>query len=64
VPEGLKQKTPTHHTHPSWQERLIPLIPALIAIVVFLPGLGNGFVNWDDPAYVYENLHIRHLELR
>ncbi len=40
------------------------LVVLVIAIVVFLPGLGNGFVNWDDPAYVYENLHIRHLELR
>ncbi len=66
VGEDSRQKTalPQISGRPSWQERLIPLIPALVAVVLFLPALGNGFVNWDDPAYVYQNLHIRHLELR
>ncbi len=45
-----------------------PLIPlsylgaafvAAIAFIVYLPALGNGFVNWDDPVYVTENLMIR-----
>ncbi len=36
----------------------------IFALLLFLPVLGNGFVNWDDPLYVYENLHIRHLDIR
>jgi len=60
MPEDLRQETPPH----PWQKRFLPLIPALLAIAVFLPTLGNGFVNWDDPYYIYENLHIRHLDLR
>jgi len=66
VAEDSRQKTALSQIssrHP-WQDRLVPFIPAIVAVVLFLPALGNGFVNWDDPAYVYENLHIRHLELR
>jgi len=36
----------------------------ILALLLFLPVLENGFVNWDDPLYVYENLHIRHLDIR
>jgi len=36
----------------------------ILALLIFLPVLGNGFVNWDDPLYVYGNLHIRHLDIR
>ncbi|HLC18824.1 MAG TPA: tetratricopeptide repeat protein [Thermodesulfobacteriota bacterium] len=39
------------------------LLPALAAFLVYLPALGNGFVNWDDPVYVYENLGIRSFDL-
>jgi len=45
-------------------EPLMALAIFILAIVVFLPALKNGFVNWDDPSYVYENLHIRHLDLK
>ena len=31
---------------------------AAFTFLVFLPSLGNGFVNWDDGPYVYENQHI------
>jgi protein O-mannosyl-transferase len=37
---------------PAW------LVPSLIIIVesAFLPVMGNGFVNWDDPAqFIYNN---------
>jgi len=60
VPKDSRQETPP----PLWQKWFLPLIPALLAIAVFIPILGNGFVNWDDPLYVYNNLHIRHLDLR
>jgi len=37
---------------------------ALIALLVYLPALSNGFVNWDDQAYVYENHNIRSFDLK
>jgi len=36
---------------------------ALITLLLYLPTLNNGFVYWDDPKYVYENLSIRTLDL-
>ena len=32
--------------------RLAALLVAVGTLAVFLPTLGNGFVNWDDPIYV------------
>jgi tetratricopeptide (TPR) repeat protein len=32
---------------------------ALLTFAVYLPTLQNSFVEWDDGAYVFENLHIR-----
>lgn len=32
---------------------------AIITFAVYLPSLGNGFVNWDDDVYVYDNPHLR-----
>jgi tetratricopeptide (TPR) repeat protein len=32
---------------------------ALITFIVYLPALWNEFVNWDDPSYILENIHIR-----
>lgn len=32
---------------------------SVMSFFVFLPSLRNGFVNWDDDAYVYENFFIR-----
>lgn len=34
-------------------------IAALFTFLLYLPTLGNDFVNWDDYQYVFENLHIR-----
>lgn len=42
---------------------IIALLPALITFIVFLSSLQNGFVNWDDDLYVYENQGIRTLDL-
>ena len=36
---------------------------AVIAFLVYLPSLGNGFVNWDDQTYVINNPYIRSLDL-
>lgn len=35
------------------------LAAAMAAFLVYLPTLWNGFVNLDDPGYVYENPNIR-----
>lgn len=35
---------------------------AFITLVVFLPALRNGFVNWDDEEYVVGNIHIRSMD--
>jgi tetratricopeptide (TPR) repeat protein len=43
------------------QKLLIGLVPALLTFLLYLPSLGNGFVNWDDPTYVLENARIRSL---
>ena len=32
---------------------------AVVAFLVYLPALRNDFVNWDDPAYVYESSRLR-----
>ena len=40
---------------------LAALIVFTAALVVYLPSLGSGFVNWDDAKYVYENTNIRSL---
>jgi tetratricopeptide (TPR) repeat protein len=36
---------------------------ALAAFLVYLPALPNEFVNWDDDIYVYDNPHIRSLDI-
>ncbi|MFQ5442324.1 MAG: tetratricopeptide repeat protein [Thermodesulfobacteriota bacterium] len=39
-------------------------VTAIVTLIVYLPALNNGFVNWDDPLYVTENLHIRSLDIK
>ncbi len=51
---------------PGSAARTIILIAAgvfLFALLLYLPVLKAGFVNWDDPLYVYQNPHIRTLDL-
>lgn len=40
-----------------------PALVALVTAAVFLPALGNDFVNWDDPEMVIFNPSIRGLGL-
>lgn len=35
---------------------------ALLTLMLYLPAVQNGFVNWDDPHYVSENMRIRSLD--
>jgi protein O-mannosyl-transferase len=36
---------------------------SFITFTTYLPSLQNGFVNWDDNSYVFENPHIRSLNI-
>ncbi|MEJ2697076.1 MAG: hypothetical protein P8013_10555, partial [Candidatus Sulfobium sp.] len=45
-------------------EFLVALSAAGITFIIFLKALQNGFVNWDDNLYVYENIFIRSLDGR
>jgi protein O-mannosyl-transferase len=40
---------------------LVPFLIALITLVVFLPVLQNGFVDWDDDRAFLQNPHYRGL---
>jgi protein O-mannosyl-transferase len=40
---------------------LIPTSIAFLTFVAFLPTLQNGFVNWDDEAFLLDNPHYRGL---
>jgi tetratricopeptide (TPR) repeat protein len=42
----------------AWLRWAAPLAVALITLVVFLPTLRYGFVEWDDPVEVTANPHI------
>lgn len=42
---------------------LSAIFVALITFVIYLPALKNGFVNWDDDLYVYENINIESIDL-
>ncbi|MCK4738951.1 MAG: tetratricopeptide repeat protein [Deltaproteobacteria bacterium] len=39
----------------------VALIASYITLMVYMPSLEAGFVNWDDGVYVYENTDIRSL---
>lgn len=40
------------------------LVVVLVTVLVYLPALGNGFVEWDDRDYVFENPFIRSIDLQ
>lgn len=54
-----KQPTPSSYKKPAL---VAAFIVVLITLIIFLPALWNGFVNWDDHLYVSENQHIRALD--
>ncbi len=46
---------PKHQTAPS----LIALLLFVGTLILYNPALHNGFVNYDDPAYVTSNFHVQ-----
>ncbi len=44
---------------PATRDRLLAGALAAVTVLVFLPSLQNGFVNYDDPEYVLDNPPVR-----
>ena len=42
----------------------VAIIVSFITFLLYVPSLQNGFVNWDDDLYVYDNPGIRKLDLQ
>ena len=40
---------------------ILACLLALVVLLVFLPSLRNGFINWDDQVYVLNNSSIKAL---
>lgn len=38
---------------------LLAFLLAMATFALYLPSLQNGFINYDDPAYVTKNLHVQ-----
>ena len=51
-------KSPATFTHGSCAIA-ISIVLFVLVVCVFFPCLSNGFVNFDDPVYVYENVHVQ-----
>jgi tetratricopeptide (TPR) repeat protein len=45
------------------KSRMILAVVLVMTALVFTPALRCGFVNWDDPPYVTENMRIRALSI-
>jgi len=39
---------------------MVALLLAVLTLAIYLPALGNGFVNYDDPDYVTANSNVLH----
>jgi Flp pilus assembly protein TadD len=46
-----------------FRTKTVAFFVSLLTVLVYLPALQNGFVNWDDPLYVSENFNIRALDM-
>src|ERR1700757_4483962 len=57
-------RTATEQSNPArvsalWQSPVVLcLLLVLGTLILYLPALGSGFVNYDDPAYVTSNAHV------
>jgi tetratricopeptide (TPR) repeat protein len=39
----------------------LSFVVGIVAFAVYIPALSNGFVNWDDQGYIYNNAAIRQI---
>lgn len=40
---------------------IIAFLISIVTFIIYIPALSNGFVNWDDNVYVYDNQNIQSL---
>ena len=55
-PSPSKPTSPATHGFPSW---LAALLIAIGAFALFAPAISHDFINYDDPDYVTQNLHVQ-----
>jgi len=56
----MKQETPAGHSRPDNRLRILLVLGIVVVTVsAFYPLFGNGFINYDDPGYVYKNPEVR-----
>ncbi|MCD4678981.1 MAG: tetratricopeptide repeat protein [Bacteroidales bacterium] len=64
---AVKAPKNTTHSKVNFKYAISPIAAAItlgvVTFIIFLPALGNDFVNWDDPAYVLNNMRIRNFDL-
>ena len=60
LPEDQQSKASPLLARGTW---ITALLISVITLLLYLPALQNNFVNWDDADYVFENSHIRSLDL-
>lgn len=58
----LVKKTTTDNIDKAYYFWPIAFFIVFITFAVYLSSLQNGFVNWDDNIYVYENRHIQTID--
>jgi len=56
-----KKKTGLPPQNNKWWLPLLGIIP--LTFILFAPGIGNGFTNWDDPTYILDNPLIREFSI-
>lgn len=49
------------NSRPAWQVLLPLALLVVITWMLYKPAINHEFTNWDDPAYVLENQHVKHL---
>jgi protein O-mannosyl-transferase len=59
-----KGDSPSSGTDGSASRLLLAAAVFLVTFAIYLPSLGNGFVNWDDGIYVVYNFHIHSIGAR
>lgn len=60
-PAQTKEQAPaTRQGAERAKNMLISLVLVAVTFTVFLPGLGNEFVNYDDDYYIVNNYDVRH----
>jgi protein O-mannosyl-transferase len=56
--EPARDTPPPEHNPSARGARLLSFLLVAGAVILYLPSLGNGFINFDDPGYISENSRV------